>query len=76
MKFLEAKRLSNQKLKEPEAKMQNHVPENKALPSEQVEEEEWPMKMRPERYIALNADSDNPDVQERVALARRLIEET
>jgi hypothetical protein len=41
-----------------------------------AEPEEWPLKMAPERYIALNANSDNPDVQARVALARRLIEAT
>ena len=68
MKYLEAKRLAGQKA-------WPGPPENKAIPGPDANKEEWPMKQSPAQYIALNADSENPDVQAKVALARRLLED-
>lgn len=60
-----------------EAKMRRRgAPENKAMdaPAEDKQTEEWPLKMDPAAYVALNEGSANPEVQERVALARRILE--
>lgn len=79
MKYLEAKRLAEQRAREARAenepKMDAGPPQNKAIiegPANK-DAEEWTMRIPPEHYIAMNADSDNPDVQERVALARRIV---
>lgn len=77
MKYLEARALARaKKAGAVEEKMLKAVPENKALP-EPVEPppagEPWPMAMPPAWYIALNAESDNPEVQAKVALARRIL---
>ena len=82
MKYLEAKRLAERQAREAdedesetEAKMQATGPENKAvLEGPANKAEEWPLAMPPAMYITLNAGSDNPVVQERVALARRIVE--
>ena len=80
MRYLEAKRLAERRIREaeeeqePEAKMQATVPENKAVLDGPENKDEWTMRMSPAQYIALNADSENPDVQAKVALARRILE--
>jgi hypothetical protein len=58
------------------AEFVGRAPEQAVQPTGESREEapEWPLKMAPDRYIALNADSENPDVQARVALARRIVE--
>ena len=82
MKYLEAKRLAERQAREveeeepePEAKMETGAVANKAVLGGPANKEEWPMKQSPAQYIALNADSENPDVQAKVALARRLVED-
>ena len=81
MKYLEAKRLAERQAREaeeeqePEAKMYTGEVANKAVLGGPANKEEWPMKQSPAQYIALNADSENPDVQAKVALARRLVED-
>lgn len=43
-------------------------------PDGEDEPEEWEMGVSPARYITMNEGSENPEVQERVALARRIME--
>ena len=81
MKYLEAKRLAEQRAQEaeeeqePEAKMDTGKVANKAvLDGPANKAEEWPLRMSPEQYVRMNADSDNPDVQAKVELARRILE--
>ena len=74
MKYLEAQRLKREQEREREAgeKQAAGPPENKMRPPP-ANKAEWTMAMSPARYIAMNEDSENPDVQERVALARRIV---
>jgi hypothetical protein len=82
MKYLEAKRLAArlareaQEKDEPEAeaKMDTRELSNKAVLEGPANKDEWMMRMSPAQYIALNADSENPAVQAKVALARRILE--
>ena len=80
MKYLEAKRLAERQAREaeeeqePEAKMDTGEVANKAVLGGPANKDEWTMRMSPAQYIALNADSENPDVQAKVALARRILE--
>ena len=80
MKYLEAQRLAERQEREAEeereAKHDTRPVANKAVleVASNKDAEEWPLAMSPERYISLNADSETPAVQERVALARRIVE--
>jgi hypothetical protein len=80
MKYLEAKRLAEQRAREaeeeqePEAKMDTREVANKAVLGGPANKEEWPLRMSPAQYVALNADSENPETQRKVALARRILE--
>jgi hypothetical protein len=74
------RRREKRERREAEAKAMKGAPENKMQPApdnkaddEAIESEVWPMAMKPEAYIALNADSDNPTVQAKVELARRIV---
>ena len=79
MKYLEAQQLAERQAREAEenreAKQDTRPVANKAVleVAENKDAEEWPLSMSPRQYIALNADSDTPAVQERVALARRIV---
>ena len=79
MKYLEAKRLAERQAREAEDETeakQQPAPANKAVLDGPANKgaEEWPFRMDPEQYIALNEGSENPAVQEKVALARRIVE--
>jgi hypothetical protein len=82
MKYLEAKRLAarlareaqEQDEPEAEAKMDAREVSNKAVLDGPENKDEWTLRMSPAQYIALNANSENPDVQAKVALARRIME--
>ena len=81
MKYLEAKRLAERQAREAEeeeleaeAKMDTGAVANKAVLDGPANKDEWTLKMSPAQYIALNADSENPNVQAKVALARRIVE--
>jgi hypothetical protein len=80
MKYLEAKRLAERRAREAdeepeaEAKMDTREVANKAVLDGPASKEEWPYKQSPAQYVALNADSENPDVQAKVRLARRILE--
>ena len=82
MKYLEAQRLAERQAREAEdeepeaeAKMDTGAVANKAVTEGPANKgaEKWPFRMDPEQYIALNADSQTPAVQEKVALARRIV---
>jgi hypothetical protein len=74
MKYLEAKRLAERRAREAEeepeaeAKMDTREVANKAVLDGPANKEEWPLRMSPAQYVALNADSENPECRPRSRL--------